>query len=216
LYEYDLKAAQRYTDMAEGFKASGNAALARKDRNAAIKMYDKAITQLNTAIETIKLPDDANTEKRRKLMAICWGNKSAAWAMDGDGCDPSQALSDAKRAEELDPDYGKAYVYLEFHDLLIQLSYLRRYYRQSKAYTLKGDNTSAEKVLARGLRRPAVADALILLQTGGKGLPQTEAEIKRWMKETLGTNGPRKTMMSEVKGTWAKRVEEHMRAVTGK
>jgi hypothetical protein len=94
-----------------------------------------------------------------------------------------------------------------------------------QAYTALGDKYSAMEAMCRALRRPALSkneqmlDALISLQTDGKGLATTEAELKDWILDIMINDERSSNMMRGVKesGTgWSKRVDEQLKAVKGK
>ncbi|CAL1709540.1 unnamed protein product [Somion occarium] len=146
---------------AESEKALGNQAVARKNRDNAVKHYGEAIECLYNAWS--QKPTEAETRKIKNLMSICLSNRAAAWLMEGVKRDPQKALKDAEEAIDRDPSYGKAY------------------YRAAKAHQLLAQNDKAIEVLISALRNPELAsdkglnDALI--ETYG-GLPNTDEELR--------------------------------------
>lgn len=95
---------------AEKSKTAGNKAFAQKERKAAVDAYTDAVDHLVDVLS--QKPDDADEEKAKKLMAISYANRAAAYLLPGDGMDLDRALVDGKAAEKMDPTYSKAYACL--------------------------------------------------------------------------------------------------------
>ena len=106
--DLNQKGIKNALELAERSKAEGNKAFARKDRQAALKAYEKALRFTNDVFAQKPVPEDE--EKAKKLQAICYGNRAATYLLPGGGMDPKKALQDGQAAEKAAPNYGKAYV----------------------------------------------------------------------------------------------------------
>lgn len=92
---------------AEKSKAAGNKAFAQKERKAAVDAYTDTIDHLVDVLA--QKPDVVDEEKAKRLMAVSYANRAAAYLLPGDGVDLDKALADGMAAEEVDPTYSKAY-----------------------------------------------------------------------------------------------------------
>ena len=106
VYEKNKEGVVKGINQAESEKSQGNQAVARKDRNGAIKHYTEAIECLHDA--KAQNPTEEELKKLKSLFSICFSNRAAAWLMDGAGQDPKRALQDATDALTFDQNYGKA------------------------------------------------------------------------------------------------------------
>lgn len=90
---------------AEREKASGNAAIARKDRTKAVAHYTEAIECLVDA--SAQKPTDEEEKQLERLWVVCFANRAAAWLLEGPGQDAKKALDDATEAVKRDEGYAK-------------------------------------------------------------------------------------------------------------
>lgn len=92
---------------AEKSKAVGNKAFEKKERKAAVDAYTDAIDHLVDVLA--QKPDTTDEERAKRLMAVSYANRAAAYLLPGDGVDLDKALADGVAAEKADPTYSKAY-----------------------------------------------------------------------------------------------------------
>lgn len=90
---------------AEIAKSEGNRAFKAKDYKTAIEEYSKAIDRAWDASTSRQGAED--TLVARKLMAVCYANRAAAYLSPEDESDVQKALEDCQKAEKYDPDYAK-------------------------------------------------------------------------------------------------------------
>jgi len=189
----------KYMELAEELKTKGNEAFVKGDRPAAIEAYEQAIIRGIEAYSE-RLPEDKATEGL-KMLAMCHSNLAAACLIPGDGMDAKRALIEAKKAEGVDPTYGKAYL------------------RTARAYQELGQLGEAQEAIVRALRRPDLRDdmglinRLIELQTGGDGLPATVHAFDKWMQDILVNDKESARRLEGIGGAWKKRCAEHRRAL---
>lgn len=106
MHELNVKGVAKATKRADQEKQLGNAAVARKDRDTAVKHYSEAFEFLRDAVA--QNPTDAEKRGLQKRMAVVLSNRAAAWLLQGEGEDAKKALQDAEQATSFDEDYGKA------------------------------------------------------------------------------------------------------------
>ncbi|KAI0065796.1 hypothetical protein BV25DRAFT_1595569 [Artomyces pyxidatus] len=135
--EYRLEA---YVKLAQTAKAAGNTAFAQKDREGAVKAYTEAIEQATIAIEEGASEESVERSGVHLLLAVCLSNRAATYLLQGDDLDAHKALRDAEMAERSDKSYVKAY------------------YRQSRAHELLGDINSAKAAIERALSCASITD----------------------------------------------------------
>lgn len=95
-----------YMDAAEAAKAEGNRAFKEKDFKTAIEEYGKAIDRAKEVAFSDRGEEEAGQAARR-LLAVCYANRAAAYLLPGDELDVEKALEDGQKAEKYNPDYAK-------------------------------------------------------------------------------------------------------------
>ncbi|KAF8061481.1 hypothetical protein FPV67DRAFT_281733 [Lyophyllum atratum] len=178
---------------ADKLKTAGNASFSRKDRLEAVKAYTGAIDAL---IDVLSMTPDIEDEKKaKKQLAICYGNRAAAYLIPGTGVDAKKAIEDGKSAQEWDPNYTKAYI------------------RQATAYQLLGNTELAKDVVARALHSSelendnGLVDRLVDLYTDGNGLSDDEATFKNWTIDILINDRKGSERLQGLKGEWRRRLD---------
>ena len=91
---------------AEVAKTEGNRAFNAKDFKRAIAEYSKAIYRAEDVADSDRGEEEAEQAARR-LLAVCYANRAAAYLLPGDESDVKKALEDSKQAETYNPDYAK-------------------------------------------------------------------------------------------------------------
>ncbi|KAI0065795.1 hypothetical protein BV25DRAFT_1821481 [Artomyces pyxidatus] len=127
-----------YIAYAHKEKDEGNAAFAKKDRARALAAYSEAVVYATSAAQ--QGGNEKRTKEAERLLAVCLSNRAATHLLEGEGMDARNALHDAEAAEEHDP------------------SYVKGYYRQSRAHEVIGDTEKAIIVMERALASPRVVD----------------------------------------------------------
>ncbi|TFY57947.1 hypothetical protein EVJ58_g6717 [Rhodofomes roseus] len=192
----DMSSIARSIRRAEEEKRLGNAAFGRKNCTTAIKHYSKAHDLLTDAGS--RDPTDEEKPDLNRSLAICLANRAAVWVMEGPHHNPEAALQDAKQATEFYPDYGKAY------------------YRQAKAYSLKGARDKSINVLVRALKRPKLAsdEGLIeALADAYGGIPESPDELRLFCHRLfIDRNGDRRAR--NVPG-FVRKVDAHVQKILG-
>ncbi|CAA7267660.1 unnamed protein product [Cyclocybe aegerita] len=182
--------------LAEKAKVVGNNAFSQKDRKAAVKAYGEALSWLLDVLA--QKPDTADEEKAKKLQAVCYANRAAAYLIPGEGINLRKALQDGKDAEKADPGYAKAYV------------------RQATANQLLGKKDDALDAIARALRckdlenDTGLVDRFIELMTDGKGLSDDEATFKNWTLDVMINDRKSSERLSDIEGEWKRRCDQHL------
>ncbi|KAI4518277.1 hypothetical protein K525DRAFT_208944 [Schizophyllum commune Loenen D] len=196
VYQKSTEVAQASGKLAAEAKDRGAAAMKRRDKAQAIAEYTTAIEQWERAI-TQKLSAEDEKDVLAKL-AICHANRAAARLLDPSASDLKEVLKDGQAAVHYKPDYAKGYA------------------RQSAALTRMGRTEEAMDILAKALRRPALAeeeglvDMLIDLQTGGRGLSTDEATFKQWLIDLTINDRASADRVLDLKGAWHRRLNDHM------
>ncbi|RDB23978.1 hypothetical protein Hypma_008832 [Hypsizygus marmoreus] len=193
IYQLNENGAQKALESAHKLKASGNASFGRKDRTSALKAYSDAINALDDVLAMT--PDIKDEKQAKKQLAICFGNRAAAYLMPGEGMDAVKALHDGEAAEAADPSYAKAYI------------------RQATAQQIMGKSQMAKDVIARALRLPGLeddgglVDRLIELYTDGKGLSDNEEVFKNWTLDICINDARSSKRLRGIKGEWRRRLD---------
>ncbi|KAK1226657.1 hypothetical protein PQX77_010369 [Marasmius sp. AFHP31] len=198
----DIAHAQRQELMAKcmamgnRYKEQGNQAFKAGKRDEALQLYQAAID----AVYKIWGGGDPDKEQERKayrLIAMCYANRSAAWMIEGEGGDAEKALDAGKKAEHTDPGYAKGY------------------FRQARALGTLGKIKETQEVIIRGLKRPelerdsSLAEVLIELQTGGKGLPDDLESFKQWFTGVTETDLESAKRLEGLGCAWVDRCNDH-------
>ncbi|KAF9533411.1 hypothetical protein CPB83DRAFT_782965 [Crepidotus variabilis] len=183
---------------AEKAKNEGNKSFSKKDREAALKSYKQALDLVEDVL--CQKPTEAEEKAAKKLQAICFANRAAAYMIPGEGCDASKALEDGKAAEAADPSYNKSYI------------------RQASAYQSLGDLDGAKDAIARALKRKdlendnGLVDRFIELLTNGKGFPDEESLFRDFMQDTI-RDKKSAIRMRGVEGLYKERVISHFKTL---
>ncbi|KAI0753222.1 hypothetical protein C8Q80DRAFT_500959 [Daedaleopsis nitida] len=161
LHEENVKGYAKGLKNAEKEKELGNKAFANKDRQQALAHYTEAIESLMDALGNKTTP--AETQKIKRLSAVCFPNRAATWLLPEEGQDAGKALEDAETAIRQDADYGKGY------------------YRKAKAQQLLAQSSEAIDTLTAALSRASLSsekglnDALVEIYGG---FPDTESDLR--------------------------------------
>ncbi|KAF9078765.1 hypothetical protein BDP27DRAFT_1281539 [Rhodocollybia butyracea] len=179
----------------------------KNDGNDAYRLGDglKAADKFHEAGEHVKdlleqELDASDAAIARRLLAVCYANRAMVWLMPGKIRDLRRCVEDALKAEDSDPSYSKAYL------------------RQSRGYQGLGEFDKAMDTVARALSREDLKDdmdlsqALIVLQTDGRGLPVGISSMEEWKRTILTGNPASMKRMSSVPvtGAWFQKVEAHL------
>ncbi|KAK1231137.1 hypothetical protein PQX77_005743 [Marasmius sp. AFHP31] len=117
--------------------------------------------------------------------------------IEGEGGDAEKALDAGKKAEYTDPGYAKGY------------------FRQARALGTLGKIKETQEVIIRGLKRPelerdsSLAEVLIELQTGGKGLPDDLESFKQWFTGVTETDLESAKRLEGLGCAWVDRCKAH-------
>jgi len=194
------KAFKKYIDLATKLKDEGNKAFQRGDRHEAVDKFQQAAEDLDKLLLKSISEEQTREAETRRLLAVCMGNCSAARMLTVDGeKDARGAVVDAERAIAADPTYAKAYI------------------RLSRAHEALGEAFEAQNAIVQGLRHKelenhfGLADHLISLQTGGKGLQSLsdKTSFDTWVHRTLVEDEKSALMMKDIRGAWRRRCDDH-------
>jgi tetratricopeptide (TPR) repeat protein len=192
---------------AEKSKAAGNKAFAQKERKAAVDAYTDTIDHLVDALA--QKPDAADEEKAKRLMAVSYANRAAAYLLPGDGVDLDKALADGRRWTPLIVKRMRAFFLKIQAKILKHIS--NRYIRQATSSQMLGKTDDALDAITRALRRKdlendaSLVDRLIGLLTEGKGFSDDEGVFKNWMLDVLINDQKTAANLKGVNGEWKKR-----------
>ncbi|KDR80064.1 hypothetical protein GALMADRAFT_116635 [Galerina marginata CBS 339.88] len=203
-FAYGEKAFRDYIAHANELKEAGNVAYTKGKRSEAVAKYQEGADLMESLLFRKLSDEGARDLETRKLLAVCLANCAVARLMEvpGEQRDAEGARKDAEGAIKADPDYAKGYL------------------RLSRAQEALGNLSAAQDALVRGLRQKSLkehwglADHLILLQTGGNGLPKEKVEFDKWLKNVLEVDQVSAVRMSNIDGAWKRRCDDHAKTLT--
>ncbi|KAF9036708.1 hypothetical protein BJ165DRAFT_1614896 [Panaeolus papilionaceus] len=185
--------------LAEEAKAKGNFAYAANKADDALESYFEAINHLERIIK-LQNVTGKDTVKAKKLLAVCFANRAAAYMLPGEkGRRLEQAWKAGVQSEWMDPSYAKAYI------------------RQVNAMVLLGRKEDAIDVIINAIQRDdlkdhaGLVDRLIDLVTDGKGLPKDGHGMKKWVLHIqLKDERAMAREWHKVEGEWERRINAHV------
>ncbi|KAF8162969.1 hypothetical protein B0H34DRAFT_301903 [Crassisporium funariophilum] len=185
--------ARNSMSLATKAKTTGNDAFHKQDRISALRAYSEALKHLIDVL--CQKPDSELEGKAKKLQAVCYANRAAAYLIPGKGIDMNRALKDGQDSEKADPSYNKAYI------------------RQATSSRMLGKMDDAQDAIVRALRRKDLendvnlVDCLIDLMTGGKGMSDNEETFKNWLLDVLINDRKSSTRLRDLGGEWRRRCD---------
>ncbi|TFY71397.1 hypothetical protein EVG20_g1601 [Dentipellis fragilis] len=165
-FAYQLETPEMEEVLTSAAAQGRDEAFARRDRAAAIKAYSAAIQYLDDVLDNTSGNPDVE-QRLERLVAVVCANRAAAYLLEGEGRDAEMALIDGRVAEDRDP------------------TYIKGYYRETRALEILGELKLAQECIERGLARPEFRD--------NEGFREELARLRR-----LQPNPPETTMWRNV------------------